>query len=171
MIWTNKKLYLILIFGLVYFNSNCVKYSFKGALPSYIKTVSIPLFEDQSRNPWFGLRELLTNAVVDGFINDNTLTVIDNENEADLLLKATITGWQEKYVAISEEQDVEQKQMWIYVKVECLNQKQNTKLWAENLSRFSPVEGAGTLEENNIAIENASMELAADILQKTIAAW
>lgn len=171
MIWTKNKLYIILIFTIVYFNINCVKYSFKGALPSYIKTISIPLFEDQSRNPWFGLRELLTNAVVDGFIADNTLTVIDDEKNADLLLNATITGWQEKYVAISEEQDVEQKQMWIYVKVECLNQKQNTKLWAENLSRFSPVEGAGTLTENNAAIADASIELAVDILQKTIAAW
>lgn len=170
MIWVKNKLYFALVI-LLFLCSGCVKYSFKGALPSYIKTISVPLFEDRSPHPWVGLKELLTNTVVDGFIKDNTLQVIDNDKEADLLLKATITRWQEKYVAITEEQDVKQKQIWVYVKVECINQKQNTKLWGGNLQNFGLVSGEATLDELNVAIAQASNELAKDILQRTIAAW
>ena len=59
--------------------AGCVKYSFKGALPSYLQTIAIPLFEDRSR--WVGLQEELTLGVVDAFVRDNTLEVVENEEE------------------------------------------------------------------------------------------
>jgi hypothetical protein len=105
-----KKFFIIAITFIIFsVNIQCVKYSFKGALPSYLKTISIPLFEDKTS--WAGLREDFTTQVIDAFINDNTLNVIEDEKSADLVLRGTITRIQEKYVAISQEENIEEKQI------------------------------------------------------------
>jgi S-methylmethionine-dependent homocysteine/selenocysteine methylase len=168
MIWVKEKLtWMIIIFFL--FNIQCVKYSFKGALPSYLKTISIPLFEDNTS--WAGLREDLTTQVIDAFINDNTLQVVEDEGAADLLLEGTITRIQEKYVAISQEENIEEKQIWVYVSVKCINQKMDKELWSGSVSDYDVVTGAGTLEELNRAISDATKKIVEDIINKTIAAW
>lgn len=168
MIWVKKKLTWIIII-LFLFNIQCVKYSFKGALPSYLKTISIPLFEDNTS--WAGLREDLTSQVIDAFINDNTLQVVEDEGAADLLLEGTISRIQEKYVAISQEENIEEKQIWVYVSVKCINQKIDKELWSGSVSDYDVVTGAGTLEELNDAISNATKKIVEDIVNKTIAAW
>lgn len=169
MIWVSKHFIRIIILFLLLLNSHCVKYSFKGALPSYLKTISIPLFED--RTSWAGLREELTSRVIDAFINDNTLKVIDDEKSADLVLRGTITSIQEKYVAISQQENVEQKQIWVNVNIKCVNQKADGELWSGNVSDFDVVSGAGTLDDLNKAIDSAVEKIVEDIVNKTIAAW
>jgi hypothetical protein len=159
----------VIVLLLFLLNIQCVKYSFKGALPSYLKTIYIPLFED--RTSWAGLREDMTTQVIDAFINDNTLNVVDNEESADLVLNATITRIQEKYVAISQEENVEEKQIWVHVNAECINQRTEDPLWSGNLSRFGVVSGAGNLDELNDAISEAVNDLVEDIVNNTIAAW
>ena len=168
MIWVKKTCILVLTFIMLSVNG-CVKYSFKGALPSYLKTISIPLFEDQTS--WAGLREDFTTQVIDAFIKDNTLNVIEDEKSADLVLRGTITRIQEKYVAISQEENIEEKQIWVFVNVKCINQKIDKELWAGSVSDFDVVSGAGTLDELNTAIANATEKIVEDIVNKTIAAW
>jgi hypothetical protein len=67
------RLAVIAIIIFLFLLSGCLKYSFKGALPSYLKTIAIPLFEDRSR--WLGLQEELTLGVVDAFVQDNTYSI------------------------------------------------------------------------------------------------
>jgi hypothetical protein len=166
----NLNLRIILFFlFIVLVSSNCLNYGFKGALPSYLKTIYISLFEDQTYR--VGLREELTNKVNDAFIRDNTLTVVDNPDSADLVITGKITRIQEKYVAITEQENVEERQYWVFVKVECLNTKINKNLWAENLSRFGVVSAAGDIDAIDEAIDFAVDDLVEDILTKTIAAW
>jgi len=164
----NPKKTLLLLF-LVLLSLNCLNYGFKGALPSYLKTIYISLFDDQTYR--VGLREELTNKLNDAFIRDNTLTVIDNPDSADLIITGKITRVQEKYVAITEQENVEERQYWVYVKVECLNTKIDKNLWAENLSRFGVVSAEGDIDEIDRAIDFAVDNLVEDILTKTIAAW
>lgn len=168
MIWDNKKIILIIPIVLLLL-TQCVKYSFKGALPSYLKTISIPLFED--RTAWAGMREDVTTKVIDAFIRDNTLSVIDDEESADLLLEGTISRIQEKYVAITPEENVEEKQIWVYINAKCINRKTEDDLWSGMVSDYGVVEGAGNLDELNTAIADAVDKIVEDIVNKTIAAW
>ncbi|RKY83165.1 hypothetical protein DRP98_07780, partial [candidate division KSB1 bacterium] len=63
----------------------CAYYSFSGnTLPSYIKTVAIPLFEDQTSE--FGIKEKLTDALISEFTRDNTLK-ISSQDEADSIIR------------------------------------------------------------------------------------
>jgi len=161
------KIYFILLFLLVL--SGCAHYSFKGALPSYLKTISIPIFDDQSA--WPGLQEDLTNRLVDTFIENNSLQVIDDENSADLVLKGTITSVQERYPNITQQENVEETQMWVNVRVQCINSHTKKPLWSGSLSNFGTLSGAGTLDQKNAAVSEAVDKLVIDILNKTIGAW
>jgi hypothetical protein len=169
MIWDKKPVLAVFLIFLLLLYPNCVKYSFKGALPSYLKTISIPLFED--RTSWAGLREDMTNKVIDAFISDNSLRVIEDEKAADLVLQGTISRIQEKYVAISGTEQVEQKQIWVYVSVKCINQKTEKELWSGTLSDFDEVSGTADLSLLNDAVSAAVDKIVEDIVNKTIAAW
>ncbi len=165
-----KKIWLglLIIFTLLFLGS-CVKYSFKGALPSYLKTIYIPLFDDQTA--WPGLQEEMTNKVIDTFIRDNTLKVVDSEENADLILKGKILSINEERAAITQQETVKEVKLWVNVQVECLNTHTNKPLWKDQVRNFGLISGAGTLEERNAAISSAVDEIVQDILNNTIAAW
>jgi len=149
--------------------SGCVKYSFKGALPSYLKTISIPLFEDRSRR--VGLQENISQGVINAFVQDNTLRVVENEEDADLVLKGTILGVQTRRTSISPEEVVELQQLVVSVKVECLNLHTNKALWSGTVSDFGEVSGDANQAEEDQAIDAAVEKVIAEILNRTIAAW
>ncbi len=67
-------------------------YSFTGAsVPSHLKTVGIPLVDDQSGFGEPGLREDFTRALTDQFISDNSLQVTDRST-ADAILSGAIVS-------------------------------------------------------------------------------
>ena len=160
-----------LLIGVLLLNTSCVKYSFKGALPSYIKTISIPLFEDRSSFRWVGLQEKLTEDVVNAFVQDNTLKVVDDEKNADLLLTGSILSIQTRSTSITQEEVVEEEQLYVTVKVECLNRQTSKPLWSGSISEFGVVSGTGDLAERDQAINEAVEKIVEEILNRTIAAW
>ncbi len=155
---------LLLLSGL-----GCVKYSFRGALPSDIQTIAIPLFED--RSAWVGLQEQLTRDVIDAFIRDNTLQVIESEKDADLLLKGTILSVQRRRTAITAQEVVEEERLVVNVKVECINQHTGKPLWSGNVTEFGVLSGTGSVEENDLAIAEAVEKIVESIVNRTVAAW
>lgn len=167
--FSNFKTTLIFVFILGFLCPGCLKYSFKGALPSYLKTIMIPLFEDRSR--WVGLQEKLTLEVVDAFVRDNTLKVVEDEADADLVLEGTILPVQTRRTSITPEEVVEQEQLVVSVKIECMNKHTNKPLWSATVSDFGVVSGSASLEERDLAIDEAVEKVVADILNRTIAAW
>jgi hypothetical protein len=150
-------------------SSNCVKYSFKGALPSYLKTILIPTFEDRSR--WVGLQEKVALGVVDAFVRDNTLRVVEDEEDADLVLEGTILPVNTRKTSITPGEVVEEEQLVVSVQVECTNKHTNKALWSGTVSDFGVVSGSATLEERDSAIDEAVDKVVTEILNRTIAAW
>jgi len=148
---------------------SCVKYSFKGALPSYIKTIAIPLFEDRSN--WVGLQENMTEEVINAFVEDNSLRVIEDEENSDLLLTGTIMPLQHRRNSIAGDETVEEEQLVVSVKVECVNQQTDKPLWSSTVSDFGVVSGESTLAEQDAAIVVATDKIVIDIVNRTIAAW
>jgi len=151
--------------------SGCVRYSFKGALPPNIQTIAIAPFEDASRFQWGGLREEFNSMLVDAFIRDNTLKVVNTSQNADLYLTGKIVSIQEQKSAISPTEQVEQIQLYLTVDVKCVNQHTGKVFWKGTLRRNLPIEGAGTLEEKNTILIKLSEMIVEDIVNKIIAAW
>ncbi len=67
-------------------------YSFTGAsVPSHLKTVAIPVFDDKSGYGDATLRESFTRKLTQKFIDDNTLMVAPKA-DADAILECTIVS-------------------------------------------------------------------------------
>jgi hypothetical protein len=147
---------------------SCGYYSFTGSIPSDIKTVAIPLFDDNTSFP--GVRENLTNDVIDRFINENVLQVVP-ESKADLLITGTVLSIHEKAAIITTGEDVEQYEVYVNVKVKCTEVKSGKVWWEKTLRRFGTMGGLENLDARNEAIEVAITEITQDIIDNTLASW
>jgi len=140
---------LALSIGLLFllFCSGCV-YSFGGSIPSDVTKIAIPLFDDNTSYP--GVREDLTNLVIDAFIN-NTLQVV-NESEADLLITGTIISIRERASIITTGEEVDQYDVYVNFKGKCENLKSGKVWWEKTLRRFGNMPGGGTQEHQQAAV-------------------
>ena len=161
----NKLIIILLLAALI----SCVKYSFKGALPSYLKTIYIQDFEN--RTDYAGVREELMQKITEAFIEDNSLRVIDEEKNADLILKGSILKIEKKPVSFTTQEQVQEFQMEVTIKAECLNTHTNKPLWSGNISRYGNISGMALSAEIDQAISQAIEQIVDDVLTKTIAAW
>ena len=153
---------------LCFFFMGCFTYSFTGSLPTHIKSVAIPLFEDNTAYP--GVREDLTNSVINEFISDNTLRVT-SESQADLVISGVISSITQKAAILSAGETVNEYQIYVNVKVKCEDIKSNKVLWDKTLSEFGVMPGTGSQDERNQAIQIAIEKLTNDILNNTLGYW
>ncbi len=162
----SKILITIAIFS--FFISGCGYYSFKGALPSNIKTIAIPLFENQTPDP--GVPETLNNLLMEEFINDNTLKVVD-ESKADLVLTGTILPIKREAAVVRAGEEVAEDRLIVRVRVRCEDVKNSKVLFDQPFEQYSQLEATAGLQERERAINEALQQIAEDILNATFGAW
>jgi hypothetical protein len=146
-------------------------YSFTGSLPSHVKNVAVPLFENSTS--FSGVNQDLTNKVVDQFVEDNTLEVT-GESKADIIISGTIGSIIQRPAILSSGETAEQVetyQMVVNVKVKCEDIQKNKVLWEKTISEFGDMSAAGSIDEQNAAIEVALDRITLDILNNTLGYW
>jgi hypothetical protein len=156
------------LFTILLLISSCGYYSFKGSLPSYIKKVAIPLFDNNTAYP--GIQEDLTNKVIDEFISDNTLEVT-NERTADIIIRGTITSISQRAATVKKGETVTGYNLYVNVKVKCEDIKMNKSLWEKNINQYGIMSGGGSQVERDAAIAEAIEKIAEDIKNNTLAYW
>ena len=147
---------------------SCAYYSFKGALPSHIKTVAVPLFNDLTSYP--GVREKLTNMLTDGFISDNTLQIVD-EPKADIIITGTINSIIDRPATVSAGEVVTNFQVTVRVKVKCEDIKMSKVLFDKNIAHYGLMESGAGLDERDQAIEEALELITDDVINSTLGGW
>jgi len=163
---TSSKI-LIMFIGLL--TLSCVKYSFKGALPSYLKTIYIEDFQNQTT--YAGVREEFMQDVTQAFTSDNSLQVINSPNDADLILSGDITSIRRQPVSITQTEQVQEFQMVVTIKAECLNTHTQKPLWSSSLQRYGIIPGNALQDDIDRAITEAINQIVEDIITNTVAAW
>jgi hypothetical protein len=155
---------------------NCGYYSFSPSVSGDVKSIAVPQFENQTQE--FGLTEALTQGIIDGFINDNSLKVT-SADKADAVLTGTITGYERKPFTFDQQENAKEYVIRIYVKADLEKSKDKSKLWeAERL------EGWGTFriigdpnnpeiqpETEDLGRQRAIVKLAEDIVNRTVKSW
>lgn len=156
--------------------SNCAYYSFSPSVSGELKTIAVPLFENQTQE--FGITEALTQGIIDRFIQDNSLKVI-SPDRADAILLGTITGYERKPYTFDQQENVKEYIIRIYVKAWLERAKNKDKIWeAEKIEGWGTFRIAG--ESNNsqfqpeteeLGRQRAIAKLAEDIVNKTVKSW
>ncbi|MBM3264876.1 MAG: LptE family protein [candidate division Zixibacteria bacterium] len=164
-------LYLWAFLVVCLINAGCWKYSTSAqAIPSGIKTVAVPLFEDTSVET--GIKEQLTDAIVSRFIANNQLRVVD-VRDADALIAGVILNVREESLTFGQGQSAREGRIWITVQVRFEDVRNRKVIWEEPRMEVFGVYAiqTGTQEEREPGITAAIAKMAEDILNKTVAGW
>jgi hypothetical protein len=143
-------------------------YSFKGSLPSHIKTVAVPLFDDNTAYP--GIREDLTNGLIDEFIADNSLKIAP-ESQADLIISGVITSIRQRASMLAGGETVQEYQVYVNVRVKCEDLRNNKVLWEKTIGQYGTMGASATQDERDLAIGVAVEKITNDILNNTLGYW
>ena len=159
--------FFFLFFALI---SGCT-YSFKGgSVPANLKTIAIPLVQDQSGFGDPTLRDDLTQQLVERFTNDNTLQIADR-NTADSMLEGVVTDVKDVPSVVQGGEQVAARRITITVRVTFEDLRQRKKLWEKDFSNWGEYPSGSSLTQRNQGIDEAVQKLTEDILNETVAAW
>jgi len=97
-------------------------------LPEHIKSLYIPIFVNQTFQ--YGLEEVITNLVIEEFIKDGQIEVIDREL-ADAELKGRILSYERVPFSYDKEGNINKYKVSIKVSFGLTDLKENRLLWQE----------------------------------------
>ena len=109
--------------------------------------------------------------VTQAFVNDNSLRVINNSNDADLILSGDISSIRKQPVSMTQTEQVQQFQMVVTIKAECMNTHTQKPLWSTSLQRYGIIPGNALQNDIDNAIAVAIGQIVDDIINNTVAAW
>jgi len=153
---------------LLLLQSSCGPYSFSGSSSPHIKTVAVPIFQDQTSE--FGIKEKLTDVVIQEFTKDNTLRVTDRRS-ADSLIEGTIVRVDDRAGAFTSDERVQDIKIFITVRVRYQDLKKRKVIWEEEITQwgtFNPDEGPQSREAG---IDEAIAKISGEILNKSVSGW
>ncbi|MCX6137626.1 MAG: LptE family protein [Ignavibacteriales bacterium] len=144
-------------------------YSFSGSsVPSHLKTVAIPLFEDQSGFGEAGLRERLTQKLTELFVNDNSLAIGDRTT-ADAIVEGSILAITDAPSVISPGEQVSKRRVTMTVHVSFQDMKLRKKVWERDFSNWG--EYSMGAETRTVAVDQAITKITEDVLLETVSGW
>jgi outer membrane lipopolysaccharide assembly protein LptE/RlpB len=143
------------------------------ALPSHLHTIAIPQFENGTNE--YTIEQDITTAVVDRFVADNHLKVVD-ERSADAVLRGRVTIYKNSVFGISPQNLAQEYRVTIAVSVTLKDQVKNRELWSdENLVKTAnyyvqnvPGQEASTELDGR---KNAIAKIADEILARSVQGW
>lgn len=146
-------------------------YSFTGAsVPPHLKTIAVPIAEDQSGYGDPTLRDLFSRQVTDRFINDNTLQITDRPS-ADALLEGVILSVNDAPVVVQAGEQVARRRITVTVRMRFQDLKLRKQVWEKEFSNWGDYSSGGGLTQRNEGIAEAVRKLTEDILNETVAGW
>lgn len=152
----------------------CAYSTSAGLLPSHLKTVAIPVFENDTSE--YNLEQEITDEVIRKFVEDNHLKVVD-ERSANAVIQGKVTSYRNAVFGISTNQSLAQEyRVTIGVAVSFRDKVKNREVWSEpNLIRTAnyyvqdvPGQTAKTELDGR---KEAITKIADEILSRTVESW
>jgi len=157
-----------LVFSSLFLVSSCSPYSFSGtSVPGHINTIAIPLFENNTAE--FGLTEQVTDALLDDFIKENILQIVD-QRDSDSVMRGTITKVSDVPYTFDENEDVQEFRVTISVNLVWFDTINQTDLFKGRVSGWG-VYAASTPEDRTEGLDDAVERLVTDVLNQTLSGW
>ena len=145
-------------------------YSFKGgSVPPHLKTITIPIVEDQSGYGDPTLREQFSSQLVQRFINDNTLEMADR-GTADAVLNGVITDVRDAPSVVQAGEQVATRRITVTIRMTFQDLKLRKKVWERDFSSWGDYPSVDFTKRTE-GIKEAVRKLTEDILNETVAGW
>lgn len=146
-------------------------YSFTGAsVPPHLKSIAIPIVEDQSGYGDATLRDQFSQQLLQRFVNDNTLLPGDRSS-ADSMLEGVITGVKDVPVVVEGGDQVAKRRITVTAHMVFRDLRLRKKVWEKDFTQWGDYSSGGGLTQRNQGIAEAIRKITEDILNETVAGW
>lgn len=151
--------------------TSCCAYSFTGAsVPEHLKTIAIPIADDRSGSGEPGLREKLTQTLIQKFIDDNTLQVSER-TKANAFLECSIVSLTDAPAIVAAGENVQSRRVTIGVKVIYRDLVKRKTVFEKTFTNYSDYPSSDPIQGRQTAIDNAIDLISEDILLDTVSGW
>lgn len=145
-------------------------YSFRSPVPAHLNTVYIPTFENETRE--FQLTQQLTESVINEFLGESRLRLVSSEEEADLIVRGTITDYQEEALSYDPGQaanpDVFSRRVLLTVDLTLEDRVEDRTMWENpNLTEWGEFNEEAN-EDRVVGIERAVGKISDEILRHVV---
>ena len=169
---SSKNITSILIL-LIVLSGGCLRYSFTGvSIPADISTIYIPFFSDNSSSGLNNLSDQLNEALINRFVNQTRLQLVDSEDQADIILNGTITGYSNQPFSVSGDQTASLNRVQITVNGTFLYTRDEDPIWNRSFTgqaEYDPSENP--LEGEISAATDAMDRIAQNMFNDSVGRW
>jgi Lipopolysaccharide-assembly len=167
-----KSMFFVLLFGSnAVINFGCGSYSFTGAsVPEHLKTIAIPVADDKSPAAIPGLRESLTDNLIQKFISDNSLQVTERST-ANATLECVVTSVTDAPAIVSAGEQISSRRLTIIVKVIYKDLVQKKTIFENNFTNYGDYVPGEATNQRDDAIAVAVDKISEDILLAVVSGW
>lgn len=151
--------------------TGCGYYSFTGAsIPETIRTIAVPLAEDQSLGGVPGMNEALTDFLVERFVRQTRLGLEPDENAADAVLVAAIEQYRNEPVAVTGDEVAALNRVTITVAVRYLDQVEDEERLARSFTASAEYDATQIDDEQETAVA-VLRQIADDVFTAATSDW
>lgn len=165
-----KRIHFIAGVLLLYLLNSCGVYTFNGStLPSYLKTVDIPLFVNESMEP--NIADEITQQLNQQMLSYNLLRIVSERGDATIAGRVTsYSNTPYTFGASGTKQvDVEQYMVSVSAEVQFIDNQKNKPLFDGSVTGEGTYDFKSETEETGR--EKAINDLVQRVLQNTIQSW
>jgi hypothetical protein len=147
-------------------------YSLSGnALPPHIKSVSVPLFNDESRSGISLLRENLTTSMTNKVQSQTALVVIQERSQASSVLEGVIASVTDAPASVSGQNErATTNRLTININATYRDLVKSKKIFQKNFSGFADY-NVGSLAGRNDAIQQAINIATDNLINEMLSGW
>ena len=147
----------------------CGAYSFTGRGIAGIKSLAVEPFENRTSE--FGIRDQITDALIDRLLSDRTLSLA-NAGAADAVLKGVVISVDDRPLTFSAAEEVTENQIIITVEVMLVRPGLVEPIWQTRLSGDGsyPYQ-TGSPEEREVGIKVAIDRLVQNLVNSLTSDW
>jgi outer membrane lipopolysaccharide assembly protein LptE/RlpB len=141
-------------------------YSLRGNLPDHLKTVSVPVFRNQTTDA--GAESTITSAVVNAFTSSGRLKVVSLD-DADSVLDGEITGYQVQSLTYDSKLNLRSYRLTVTLNVRFRDLRRTEVLWeqdglVEEVSFDVAGQVSDTISREEGAVKQAALEIGRKIV-------
>ena len=168
----NKKLPIIfaaLLIGL----SGCIAYSFTGtSIPSDVRTIYIPFFPDRSQSGLGDLSDRLNRALVNRFVNQSRLSLINDQDDSDAFVEGAIQTYVNRPFSIGGDEQANLNEIQITVRATFQYASDDEPLWTKNFTGSATYDVLENPVDGEIeAAEAALQQISNNMFNDAVSSW
>jgi len=149
-------------------------YTLKSAVPSYIKTLAIPVVQNNTVE--YALADEVTQSLVDGFLADRHLSLV-SERDANAVLRGTIVSYRNRVFGYTREERATEYEVVLVVQLTFRDLVKNRDLWKEDALtvrttyNVSPVGTTAEARTEADARSEVVRKLTDQVVSRTVQGW